>query len=429
LKEANLSENLVTLSHENWTLEKLLEEKIQFDTSLNFERKDNDVVQGWTRPAPSVPREPEPQTSTNVLCITGDSASNTLSITTADNSCNFIAGSDASTRRMISFKADSPILSTKFLQSGKFLISTSMSGKIMLHDIGSQRLIAERRDHTKWVVNLATHILADHHICLVATAGWDQKIHVYALTLNSDLSPIDKEIPPPVHTIALTTNPETAIFVTNPDVGTLHLVFSRRDSSFLYYHQIDISSSTRPTISITDCGRQNLAPHSNAWVAFTPSALALHPNDPTLLAIATSHLPYLKVIIVRLLFPSTGSHGDSEVANTAPASAARASLALQDREDAAISLQVSTQAPQTPYSTPQIAWRPDGSGVWVNGDDGVVRGVEIKTGKVVALLQAHEAGSKVRTLWAGRVGDNEHSKEVLVSGGFDRKVFIWDIES
>lgn len=109
MKEANLSENVVKFNQGDWTLEKLIEEKIQFDTSLNFERKDDDVVQGWTRPAPSVPHEPEPQTSTNVLCITGDSASNTLSITTADNSCNFIAGNDASARRTTSFKADSPI--------------------------------------------------------------------------------------------------------------------------------------------------------------------------------------------------------------------------------------------------------------------------------------------------------------------------------
>ena len=116
-----------------------------------------------------------------------------------------------------------------------------------------------------------------------------------------------------------------------------------------------------------------------------------------MLAVATSHLPHLKVIVVRLLFPDTSGRPDQEAPQTA-AAVARADLALQDKEDAAISLQVSTMAPQTPYSTPQIAWRPDGSGVWVNGDDGVVRGVEIKTGKVVALLRAHEAGSKVRRM-------------------------------
>lgn len=108
---------------------------------------------------------------------------------------------------------------------------------------------------------------------------------------------------------------------------------------------------------------------------------------------------------------------------------ARADLVLQDREDAAIILQVSTQAPQTPYSTPQIAWRPNGCGVWVNGDDGVVRGVEAKTGKVVAHLRAHEVGSKVRTLWAGYFESEAEGgkREILVSGGFDRRCFVWEV--
>ena len=100
---------------------------------------------------------------------------------------------------------------------------------------------------------------------------------------------------------------------------------------------------------------------------------------------------------------------------------------MQDKEDAAIRLQVSTLAPETPHSTPVVVWRPDGSGVWVNGDNGVVRGIEVKTGKVATMLKCHEAGTKVRTLWAGEVasGDNGARREVLLIGGFDKRVFIW----
>lgn len=91
-------------------------------------------------------------------------------------------------------------------------------------------------------------------------------------------------------------------------------------------------------------------------------------------------------------------------------------------------------APQTPFSTPAVAWRPDGSGVWVNGDDGAVRGIEASTGKVVCTLQGHEEGSKVRCLWAGHVsidaeGETEDGEEWLVSGGFDQKLIVWKPES
>ena len=85
-------------------------------------------------------------------------------------------------------------------------------------------------------------------------------------------------------------------------------------------------------------------------------------------------------------------------------------------------------APQTPYSTPQVCWRPDGSGVWVNGDDGVLRGVEAKTGKVVATLrEGHEIGSKIRSAWAGMVEVDEKEEEWVVSGGFDRRLVVWKV--
>ena len=425
LRETNLTEKAATTNPGDWTLEKLIEEKVQFDTSLNFEKKNNEASHGWTLPAPSIPMEPELLISTNVLCVAGRTDSDCLTISTADNTCSFVTSNPPySLLPDRGFKADGPILSTMLLAGGLRTASTTMSGKLMIHD-KVHGLVAERRDHTKWAVYVATWTSLNPKSFLIATAGWDQKVHIYKFA--DEIS--EEMIPPPVHTITLPSNPEAMVFVTNPDTNKLYLVLSRRDSSFLHYYSIDPVTPASDQVSVTPAGRQNLAPHSNAWVAFTPSALALHPSDPTLLAVATSHLPHLKIIIVRLLFPDTPS--TQGFIETPPpqtqAAMARADLSLQDREDAAITLQVSTQAPQTPYSTPQIAWRPDGSGLWVNGDDGVVRGVEARTGKVVALLRGHELGSKVRTLWAGRVGDGDDKREILVSGGFDRKCFVWEV--
>ncbi|KAK5071024.1 hypothetical protein LTR64_007527 [Lithohypha guttulata] len=435
LLETNLDDKDAITKPGDWTLEKLLEEKIQFDTSLNFERRDQDNNQGWTKPAPSIPREPEISVTSNVLCIKGSHPlATTVAISTANNTCNFIQTRQPyAAQDERSFKIDSPILSTVFF-AGNYVASTGMSGKVVIHNVNSGQLVGERRDHGKWAVHIASwQDPTDSSRFLIATAGWDQKVNLYAL--QCDASQTLSNLDPPAHSIELPSNPESLAFVTNPDTNNLYLIISRRDSTFLYYYRIDSATEPsntqqppKPHITMTPAGRQNLAPHSNAWVAFTPSALALHPTDPTLLAIATSHLPHLKVIIVRLLFPEDTTLRSGIAPQTA-AAVARADLALQDREDAAITLQVSTQAPQTPYSTPQVVWRPDGSGVWVNGDDGVVRGVEARSGKVVALLRAHEVGSKVRTLWAGYVesGDGER-REVVISGGFDRKVFVWEVD-
>ena len=58
----------------------------------------------------------------------------------------------------------------------------------------------------------------------------------------------------------------------------------------------------------------------------------------------------------------------------------------------------------------------------MNGEDGLVRGLETESGKVVQVLEGgHEENVKIRSLWAGMVD----GKEWLVSGGFDRKVVVW----
>jgi WD40 repeat protein len=146
----------------------------------------------------------------------------------------------------------------------------------------------------------------------------------------------------------------------------------------------------------------------------------------------------MKLLIVRMLVPPyfapvtparpvaiRASLLDDSPATETQASQARAALAIADREEAAIQIHCTTFAPQTADSTPAVAWRPNGSGVWVNGDDGAIRGIEVSTGKLVSTLQGHEEGSKVRSIWAGEVDGDE----LLVSGGFDQKLIVWQAPS
>jgi WD40 repeat protein len=294
-----------------------------------------------------------------------------------------------------------------------------MSGQVVASDPG-YNIIDKRRDHMKYVVQVS--VLEETDFDVVATAGWDNKVNIYKPSST-----------PPfrfgnlIASIALPTKPEAIILTRHPESAQPILILSRTDSNFLYFYTIEC----QPRL----LGKQNLAPHSNAWVAFTPSALALCPKDDTLIAVGTNSLPHMKLLIVRLLIPpyttstdtstprSTvrGSLLDDSLVAETQASQARAALAVADREAAAIQIHATTMAPQTAYSTPAIAWRPDASGVWVNGDDGAIRGIEASTGKVVATLNGHEEGSKVRCLWAGMV----EKEEWLVSGGFDHRLIVW----
>lgn len=296
-----------------------------------------------------------------------------------------------------------------------------MSGQIVIADLKGN-IIDKRRDHAKYVVNIKTMDSPDQ--TLLATAAWDNKINVYSLP-KSGLPALDE----PIATINLPSKPESIVFLTHPESQQPILLVTRTDSTHLFYYTTD----AQPRL----LGRQNLAPHSNAWVAFTPSALALCPTDPSLLACATSAVPSMKLLIFRMLIPPwheqsaaeppaairTSLLDDNPEATETQASQARSALALADKEEAAIQIHCTTLAPQTAYSTPAVAWRPDGSGVWVNGDDGAIRGIEAASGKIIVNLNGHEPGSKVRCLWAGTVGEEEW----LVSGGFDQKLIVWKI--
>lgn len=432
----------------DWTIEQVLEEKKQYDSSLRYEKKGDGQLTGWAQPAPSKPVEPAARISSNVLCVSGagddEDVHKAIFITTADKSWSQLSTTGPfQLTQSISNAHASPVLSISSLP-GPYIFSTSMSGQLMLHD-GRGRLLDKCRDHLKYAVQVVSTVTRSGS-WIVATAGWDQKVHIYtpehelakrfepASSSSSDgeESHLDGMLGDPVHTITLPTNPESLAFVQHPDTLESYLVLSRRDSTFLYYYCITRTSSessssrnSESTYSVQDMGKQNLAPHSNAWIGFTPSCLAVSPTDPTLLAVATSHLPHMKLIIVRLLFPSSAGTPDTEPRTQA--SQARTALAVQDREEHAIKLHVSTMSPQTPYSTPQVVWRPGGSGVFVNADDGVVRGLDTDSGKVVSLLRAHEVGRKVRTLYAGYESGPDGKKEILVSGGFDKKAFVWRI--
>ena len=333
--------------------------------------------------------------------------------------------------------SDSPILSFASFRNGRYVLMSNMSGNLLL--LRGTDILDRRKDHAKYAVKVCVHESEPESGNIwVASAGWDSKFFVYSVSVPEEGGEISgAKIGEPVACIELSTLPESMLFVRHGETGELILIVSRRDSTYLYYHAIESPSSTSSTSGTPSIGKllgkQNLAPHSNAWVAFSPSCLALNPHDPTLLAVATSTLPHMKVIIVRLLFPSADTL-DLDPGKTAAtvepvtqASQALASLSLQNREDAAILIQANTFAPQTAYSTPQVVWRPDGSGVWVNGDDGVIRGIETKTGKVVSLLKdGHAVGCKVRTIWAGWVGDNRN-EEWVVSGGFDKRLIAWRV--
>ncbi|KAL8821933.1 MAG: hypothetical protein Q9223_000091 [Gallowayella weberi] len=458
LVEAGLPPDAGSLSPGDLTIEKVLEEKKVFDLSLNFERCSIATAgQDWTLPGTEYVPLSFPINFSLMYCKAPDRS---WAVTSLPSSSNLLHASVEDVRESVEgekrqilfastadrrlslidpkagfplFKSlahihDSPILSCIVLSpESKTTITTSMSGQVILYDHQVNRVLGERRDHKKYVVKAAQFRHED--TILVATAGWDAQVYLYRVPGGD--TPGTRSLGAPAASLSLATNPETITFIKHSESNTPVLLVTRRDSTLLHYYacEEDSRTSTPPTVNLRLLGSQNLAPHSNAWINFSISAVAVSPKDPQILAVATSAVPHLKLIIVRMLVPPVLPSTFETIAGNRPAtqaSQARQKLAMEDQEDAAILLNVNTFAPQTPYSTPQVSWRPDGTGVWVNGDDGVIRGFEAGTGKICSTLkEGHEPGSKIRSLWAGMVHVGGKDEEWVISGGFDKRLLIW----
>ncbi|KAF2997367.1 hypothetical protein E8E13_004314 [Curvularia kusanoi] len=441
VKEADLPGDTGAGTTSSVTLESILHEKKTFDLSLNFEKLGvEDASREWAVPAPFKPTVLDSLPSrSNILSVTvfelllpsATAAQQYIAVTTADRRLHLLNPASRTCELAHSYTnfQESPILDIVTL-GPRYMVIASMSGKLVLYDTSNDKILDERKDHSKYAVKIASWSSGDS--VLLASAGWDSKVFVY----NVDTGNGAPRLGEPVATLTLPSIPETVLFIRSPEDGTPILLLARRDSTFLYYYSLPNANTTAMSL----LGKQNLAPHSNAWVAFTPADVQICPSDPSVVAVATSSTPHMKLLILKLLLPPAQSAGPEDTAVSEPtipaavtqASQARAELVIADREEAAIMVNVSTMAPQTAYSTPRLTWRPDGSGVYVSSDDGVVRGIEASSGKLVSSLEGHEPGSKLRCLWAGILrtpssdtleATNDH--EVLISGGFDQRLILW----
>ncbi|KAF8545430.1 WD40-repeat-containing domain protein [Trichophaea hybrida] len=364
------------------TIEKVLDEKRLYDFSLKLEKIEvTNSDPDFTNPYPSESTKiTSPDvTPSNILFVTINPVLHpftgpVLISTAADRSLRiYSALPPHALLRNFTTPSDSAVLSVAVVED-KWLLTSSMNGLLTLLDPDTGDQIASARPHEKYAIRIL------YSSPYIISAAYDKTICLHEIV--HDGTPTFSE---EVGKLCLPTHPEALALVKLPDNGKEAIVFSRRDSTMLYYHLI--------CPSLPFHSERNLVSGPSSWLSYYPMSISVHPTDPTLLAVATSSVPHMKFILVEI---------DSEN----------------------VVKELFTGAPQSEYSTAVLGWRPDASGVWLNADEGVVRGLEVKSGKVVARLNASEGGEKVRTLWAGEVVG---LGEVLVTGGFDKALRIWTV--
>ncbi|RVD87787.1 uncharacterized protein DFL_001997 [Arthrobotrys flagrans] len=421
IRETNLTPDSVTNNPTDLTIEKILEEKKLYDLAVRFEKINVDAKDvDFVVPYPTIPTALTTlSTSFNILSVTLTS----LIIPTSESATQpqpqqvIISSSSDKALRIYNAKPPYALLTTlSHLHAGpilcvavisqRWLLTASMVGAIAISDLKGD-ILDRWTGHTKYIVKIAVSEAVESQdgkgeIRYLAAASYDKSLSVHKLHLPKSSSDTASPRLEFLQTIKFEQTVEDVIFtkdhrdsVQEPPSALL-LIATIRDSP--YIHIWSIPSKTPPaTPQFTFTSKNPLNATSTTWLTYTPTSLTPHPHHPHLLAMITSSIPTPKVIIYNL------------------------STFTADKE---FTVPVELSA----YSTGIVAWRGDtaASGLWINGDDGVVKGVEIKSGKVKAELKGHN-GRKVRCLAAGAVMEEDEEEELMISGGFDGGLNVWRI--
>ncbi|GAO47532.1 WD40 repeat-like protein [Saitoella complicata NRRL Y-17804] len=266
----------------------------------------------------------------------------------------------------------SPVLS--MVVDGQFLITGGMDGRILVTDVprnGGPHVehVQTVAKHGRYVVRLA--MSSDKGF--LVSASYDNTVKIFCRDRASPACPVPawKE----ERTITFATQPE-ALHITEDN----EVIMAARSSNLLQC--IKLYTGEERTINLNAVGDDH--------VSFSPLDIAPHPQNPNVLAIATLH-------------PTTPFHR----------------VVFLDLSQSRVIGDLWTDAPQNEYSTPRVVWRGSGDGIWVNGDDGVLRGYDVSTKRKIGVLAGHEGN--VKAVWAGTV----EGREVVVTGGFDKTVRLW----
>lgn len=306
----------------------------------------------------------------------------------------------------------------------QYMATAGMDGLVVVWDMRRDVPIQTLGDHKRYAVRVAF----SEDGMFMSSAGYDKAIHIYA---NQSEQGNEQPYFVRIHTIETQMKPEALLFVQGPMTPDTQanasqervrpwLVYTVRDRVELHYvalpHEGAEGSETEAATPNWSILTFNTNPDpADHHASYSLLDLALHPSG-------------------RYISAQTGDHGAAHTLSPCyDHSLSRILLLPLFSEHRRMTLW--TGAPSSAFTSPRHAWRSSGDGVWVTGDDGVLRLIGLD-GHVNAHVRSHgvaaEATSNATMAAAEwRYGGNTIVKDVavlpddrVVSCGFDRTVRI-----
>lgn len=235
---------------------------------------------------------------------------------------------------------------------GKGIVVTGgMDGRFVATDLISKQEVGAERAHGRFINGVAFN--SAHSV--LASAGFDGFLKLYKIDV------VESE-PRKVTFTLLGSHkflqiPTAVALVELAECPGLTLLACTQDSTFMHFLQVPSTPTDEPVDILQEIRKINLLDAEySSLVTFTPLDISIAPDGSNRYAVATSHAPHMRIIL--------GNLNETEIEKNLLA-----------------------YAPQDKFSNPRIKWSTDGKGIWATGDDGIVRGIEVVTGKVVAELK------------------------------------------
>ncbi|KAG7862765.1 hypothetical protein KL939_000084 [Ogataea angusta] len=298
------------------------------------------------------------------------------------------------------------------IDGSDIILSCGMDGKLRVwranydNDLELE-LLSEEQIHKRLVLQMKFERMDAKTGFLVST-GWDSKL--VATKVNLQNGTTEK-----LNEVSLLTRASCLLITADPSDFPIILV-GRTDTSMVGVYTIHDR--------IFEIGRLALNDSEFSSHSFHPMAFAKIENGSVVAA--TNHTPYMRLITFRM--PTIADLIGVEETQVGAKIAAASVLATNSESfqtDVTIQRNIiisnfNSMSPQDKFSDPIVNTRPHKDGIWIFGDDGVVRGFDVGAGSVVEELKTHEG--RIKSAFVAEVCDTE---TIVSCGAVDRVASIW----
>lgn len=267
----------------------------------------------------------------------------------------------------------------KVATASQYVLLCGMNGKVTMGTFGANMefsVVAEHQIHARLVTDIRA--VEYQGTFYLVSLGWDFLVKLFKVT-SSGLEPVGE----PYKLANQGTCFDVCVYK-----DRLVVLVGKNEITLM-----DVLSSDGATGLGLDF-RIALNDAEFSASGFTPMCVKIFPGDIPLVAVGTSHQPFMRVVLVTLKEFGTGADGvkrNQILAN------------------------VNTMSPQDNFSQAVLEWRYDGSGLWIVGDDGIIRGYDLSKERVIVSLEGHD----------GRIKAISVDRDTLLTCGTDRRVLLW----